>query len=66
MKQVIFTKREIELLQLICQGYTNLEIAEVLNISSHTVKTHVASILLKFGVKNRLLAAMKYAKEIKN
>lgn len=66
MKQATFTNRELEILQLICKGYTNLEIANTLNISYHTVKNHVASILLKLGVKNRLLAAMEYAKCIKN
>lgn len=57
-----FTKREIEVLQLICQGYTNLQIAESLNISFHTAKAHVASILQKLGTKNRLLAALKFSK----
>ena len=40
--------------------YTNIEIGENLNISSHTAKANVASILRKLQVKNRLMAALKY------
>lgn len=56
----MFTDREKDVLELICKGYTNSQIAESLNISFHTAKAHVASILHKLNVKNRLLAAVKY------
>ena len=56
----MFTDREKDVLELICRGYTNTEIAERLNISFHTAKAHVASILHKLNAKNRLLAAVKY------
>ena len=58
----LYTKRETEVLQLICLGYTNLQIAESLNISFHTAKAHVASILQEFDAKNRLQAALKFTK----
>ena len=56
----MFTNREKDVLELLCKGYTNIEIGENLNISSHTAKANVASILRKLQVKNRLIAALKY------
>ena len=54
----MLTIREKAVLNLLAQGYTNLEIAQMLNISTRTAKAHVASILKKFNVKNRLLAVV--------
>lgn len=48
----IITKREKEVLGLICDGFTNPEIAEKLFISLPTVNTHRKSLLAKFGAKN--------------
>lgn len=48
------TKREIEILQLIAQEYTNVEIAEKLFISRRTVDTHRRNLLQKIGVKNSI------------
>ena len=47
------TNRELEVLSLVVQGYSNLEIAEKLFVSKHTAKAHVCSILRKFSVKTR-------------
>ena len=44
--------REIEVLALIMQGFTNAEIAEKLFISYETVKSHRKSILTKTGARN--------------
>lgn len=44
--------REIEVLGLIMQGYTNNEIAEKLFVCYETVKSHRKNILLKTGMKN--------------
>lgn len=52
------TERELEVLQYVVEGKTNKEIAQILTITHHTVKAHVASIIRKFGVKNRLEAAL--------
>ena len=65
MKQSIFTKRETEVLQLICLGHTNTQIAKILNISISTAKVQVASIFQKLGVNNRILAVVKYLKNSK-
>ncbi len=54
----MLTNREKEVLKLLAKGYTNPEIAQMLYISPHTVKAHVAAILKKLNVKNRLLAVV--------
>ena len=66
MKQSVFTKRETEVLQLICLGHTNTQIAKIFNISISTAKVYVASIFQKLGVNNRMLAVVKYLKSSKN
>ncbi|MBK7406608.1 MAG: response regulator transcription factor [Saprospirales bacterium] len=52
MSGVPLTKREIEVLQLIAEEYSNPEIAEKLYISIRTVDTHRRNLLEKLGVKN--------------
>jgi DNA-binding NarL/FixJ family response regulator len=47
------THREVEVLQMLAAGLSNKEIAARLNISEHTVKFHVASILGKLGAGSR-------------
>jgi DNA-binding NarL/FixJ family response regulator len=46
------SRREIEILQLIADEFTNPEIAEKLHISPHTVENHRNRMLQKLGVKN--------------
>lgn len=46
------TKREVEILKLICEGYTNQQIGENLFISQRTVEGHRANMLSKTGVNN--------------
>ncbi len=45
--------RELEVLDLLAEGLSNKLIAHRLNISEHTVKTHVAAIFVKLGVASR-------------
>lgn len=47
------TPRELEVMRHIAQGLTNQEIATALVVSGATVKTHVARILMKLGVRDR-------------
>lgn len=47
------TRREREVLQMLASGLANKEIAARLNISEHTVKFHVASLLAKLGASGR-------------
>ena len=51
-KKVKLTKRENEILSLICKGYTNIQIAEKLFISNRTVDNHRANLLSKTNTKN--------------
>ena len=48
------SKRETEVIELICKGMTNQEISDSLFISVQTVKDHIHRIFLKTGVKNRV------------
>ena len=57
------TSRESQILKLITEGYSNNEIANKLFVSINTTKAHVASILQKLEVDDRLQAALKALKE---
>jgi DNA-binding NarL/FixJ family response regulator len=48
----LISKREMEVLQLIAQGYTNMEIADQLFTSKRTVESHRQSLLQKTNSKN--------------
>jgi DNA-binding CsgD family transcriptional regulator/ArsR family metal-binding transcriptional regulator len=50
--------REIEVLRLITEGFTNKEIARILKVSQNTVKSHVTHIFNKLGVNDRTQAAV--------
>ncbi len=49
---IVMTEREMEIIKLISEGYTNGQIADMLFLSSHTVGTHRKNIMQKLGVKN--------------
>lgn len=52
------SKRELEVLELIVEGYSNPDIAKQLNLSTNTVKTYVRSIMNKLMVSDRVQAAV--------
>ena len=47
------TPKEIEIIKLIQEGYSNSKIARVLSLSEHTIKCHVNRIFKKLGVNSR-------------
>jgi DNA-binding NarL/FixJ family response regulator len=57
------TNREREVLRLVVEGMSNMQIAKALNISKHTSKAHICSILQKLSVRNRKKAAQKAVEE---
>lgn len=57
--------RELEVLESMCRGRTNLEIAATLDISPFTVKNHVQRIFRKIGVTNRTQAAARYSEAMR-
>ncbi len=62
IETVRMTRRERQVIELIAEGLTNKEIAQKLNLSTYTVKSHVHNILEKLAIQTRLQIA-KYAHE---
>ncbi len=60
---IILSSREIEVITLIAEGFTNIEISEQLFLSKHTVNTHRKNIMNKLGVKNTAGIVMYAVKE---
>jgi PAS domain S-box-containing protein len=56
------TRREREIVALICRGEADAEMSKQLNLSPHTVRNHVASLYKKLGV-NRRSAVVIWARE---
>jgi DNA-binding NarL/FixJ family response regulator len=52
------TKREIEIVKMICKGHSNKEIKKILNTSEQSIKTHLSRIYKKIGVSDRLQLAL--------
>jgi NarL family two-component system response regulator LiaR len=57
------TEREVEVLRLVAQGLSNVEIAEKLVVSERTVRTHVSHILDKLHLANRTQMALYAVRE---
>lgn len=57
---VKLSKRETEILELLCEGLANKEIADRLDISVETVRVHLKHVYEKLHVRSRTEAAMKF------
>ena len=53
------TRRQLEVLALLCEGLPNKLICRALGISAGTVKVHISSILRELGVESRLQAVVE-------
>jgi len=56
---VQFSKREMDVLRLLCQAHSNSEIAAQLYVQESTVKTHISSIMAKLEVNSRLKVVVR-------
>lgn len=65
-KTVPLTRREKEVLNCLCSGFTNKKIAKELIITEQTVKSHCNRLFKKFGVSNRLQLAIVISGDSKN
>lgn len=60
LDDVKLSKRETEILELLCEGLANKEIADRLDISVETVRVHLKHVYEKLHVRSRTEAAMKF------
>ncbi len=61
-KNTEFTARELQVLRMLVNGYTDKEISEQLEMSFHTVRFHINTLLQKTGCSSRTELAIKAAK----
>jgi DNA-binding NarL/FixJ family response regulator len=59
----LLTKREEELVQLVAEGLTNLDISRQLGLTEHTVRNYLFRIYNKLGISNRLELALYVIKQ---
>lgn len=57
------TDRELEVLRLVAQGYSNHQIAELIHLAPGTVKNHLSSMLVKLGARDRTNAVLRAIRE---
>jgi DNA-binding NarL/FixJ family response regulator len=57
------TDREVEVLRLVAEGYSNRQIAELVSLAEGTVKNHISSTLVKLGARDRTNAVLRAIRE---
>lgn len=57
------TDRELEVLRLVAEGYSNSQIAELVHLAEGTVKNYISSILMKLGARDRTNAVLRAIRE---
>ncbi len=58
--------RELQVAKLVCQGFTNGDMAKTLKVKSGTVKTHLRSIFGKTRSRNKITMLLKFMDDISN
>ena len=51
--------RELEVLRLVAEGYSNREIAGAIHLAEGTVKNHVSTLLVKLNARDRTNAVLR-------
>ncbi len=59
MIRAALTERELEIFTQLASGHSNRQIAQELSVSTNTVANHIASILAKLHLENRIQAAVQ-------
>jgi len=62
-RRYYMTSREIQVAKLVCQGFSNEEIANHLKIKHGTVKTHLRNIYRRIRVKNKIAMLLKFIQD---
>lgn len=57
------TEREVEVLRLVAEGYSNRQISEIVHLAEGTVKNHLSAILMKLGARDRTNAVLRALRE---
>lgn len=57
------TEREVEVLRLVAEGYSNKQISEIVHLAEGTVKNHLSTILMKLGARDRTNAVLRALRE---
>lgn len=58
----ILTKREKEILTYLEKGFSTKDVAELLGLSTKTVRNHISNVILKLGVNSRKQAMLELKK----
>lgn len=56
---LFLSPRQVAVLQELAKGFSNKQIANILNIAEPTVKMHISALLRAFGVQNRVQILIK-------
>jgi DNA-binding NarL/FixJ family response regulator len=62
-KRFHITNREIEVANLICRGFNNLEVAEKLNITPGTAKTHLRNLYKRVRVNSKIELLLRFVED---